>query len=128
MDTLSVKCLKFRLNDRRWLPLKVSISRMPTMMWEILVPAMHNGAEIQVEYHNIWDNFVRDCTNGMTILKRAKGSWLHPDTNALVSEPMIPVRIVCSREDILKISKFTKQHYDQHTVLAYQISTDVITT
>ena len=39
---------------------------------------------------------------------------------------MIPCRIICTKEQIIKIIDFTIQHYDQEAVLAFKISDDVI--
>jgi len=137
----SFKCLKQRLSNGSLLVHTLfaeqdrirharaffELPSIPVMMWEILVPANDkDGNEISVSYHQQWDDFVYSLSEGMTLLKTAKGTWIHPQTKTLIVEPMIPVRISCSREDIIKIAKFTKQYYNQHTVLAYQVSIDVL--
>jgi len=94
-------------------------------LWEILVPSYSNeGEEYSLGYHNIWDDKVREITNGLTILETAKGQWLSLE-NELFVEKMIPVRIHCTEEDIDKIIQITMDYYKQKAIFAYEISSNV---
>ncbi|RDJ35137.1 MAG: hypothetical protein DWQ19_09895 [Crenarchaeota archaeon] len=97
-------------------------------LWEILVPTLMGDTQkpIKTKHHRNWDQFVRKLSGGLTILHPAKGQWLRPESNELVEERMIPVRIACTEKDIQKIIKFTLQHYRQEVVMAYQISAKVL--
>lgn len=95
-------------------------------LWEILVPTVSNdGKPFRTRYHRVWDGKVRAISGGLTILHPAKGQWVCPE-GKLYSERMIPVRIMCSREEMDKIVDITLQYYAQKAVLAYKISTEVI--
>jgi hypothetical protein len=99
---------------------------MKTELWEILVPASgNNDKEFTYEHHKAWDEFVKNLTGGVTIMKTAKGQWLSP-SGKLYKDRMIPCRIICTKEQINKIVDFTIEHYNQEAVLAYKISTVVI--
>jgi hypothetical protein len=94
-------------------------------LWEVLVPTVRNdGRPFRLRYHRIWDAKVREISGGLTIFPVVKGQWVHKDI--LFAERMIPVRIVCTREEIEKILDFTLKYYDQIQVLAYCISEEVI--
>lgn len=95
-------------------------------MWEILVPTQLNcGKPIRTRQHREWDSRVRRISGGLTVLSPAKGQWISNDGD-LYKERMIPVRIVCSREEIEKIIDITMAFYDQLAVLAYKVSDEVI--
>lgn len=95
-------------------------------MWEILVPTMSNeGKPFRTRYHKVWDKKVYEITGGLTILAPVKGKWI-PKSKMLFEERMIPVRIVCSKEEIEKIIDFTIKYYSQDAVLAYKISEEVL--
>ena len=99
---------------------------MKTELWEILVPASNNkDLKFTYEHHKEWDEFVKDISGGVTIMKTAKGEWLSP-TGELYIDRMIPCRIACSYEELSIIIDFTIEHYKQKAVLAYKISDDVI--
>ena len=99
---------------------------MKTELWEILVPASNNkDLNFTYEHHKEWDAFVKKISNGVTIMKTAKGEWVSPD-GKLYIDKMIPCRIICSEEDINKIVDFTIDHYKQEAVLAYRISKRVV--
>ena len=99
---------------------------MKTELWEILVPASNNkDLNFSYEHHKEWDEFVKDISGGVTIMKTAKGEWLSP-TGVLYIDRMIPCRIACSWEQLSVIIDFTIEHYKQEAVLAYKISDDVI--
>ena len=108
------------------MPSSESSNSSLAQMWEILVPTVSNeGAKIRTEAHQIWDKKVKEVAGGLTILTPAKGVWIAPDASEY-SERMIPVRIMCSREQILRIAKMTKDYYQQLAVLVYRISEECI--
>ena len=93
-----------------------------TNLWEILVPVTNNnGHRFPLKHHKDWDNFVKEITHGLTILKTAKGIWVN-DTGIEYKEKMIPVRISCNKNQIKKIAIFTLEHYSQEAVMFYLIS------
>lgn len=96
-------------------------------LWEILVPTLMGDTQkpVRLRHHRQWDHFVRSRAGGLTILKPAKGQWIS-QTDDLYEERVIPVRIACSRKDILEICEFTLGHYRQLTVMAYRVSDEVI--
>lgn len=85
----------------------------------------NNGRPFRTRYHRVWDAKVRKLSWGLTILTPVRGQWVSPDGD-LFTERMIPVRIMCFRQDINKIVDFTMEYYDQDAVLAYMISSDCI--
>lgn len=103
-------------------------------LWEILVPhkmGKHDNSNPQlarsnknvpVPYHQIWDEYVRDLTGGLTINKVSQGHWIDKSTNKLYKELMIPVRIACTREQIDQIAEYTMEHYQQLAVFVTLIS------
>ena len=96
-------------------------------LWEILVPTMRNdGKPFRTRYHKVWDEKVRKVSGGLTIHTPAKGQWVHPDNGELFKERMIPVRIMCTREQIDKIIDITLEYYDQIAVMAYRVSDEII--
>jgi hypothetical protein len=98
---------------------------MSQMLWEILVPAATPcGATIEVAHHRTWDAFVQERAGGMTLHKPTRGTWV--DSGRVITEPMIPVRILCDAATIEEIVEFTIDHYCQEAVLAYRISECII--
>lgn len=95
-------------------------------LWQILVPTVRNGKPIRTRYHRVWDSYVRSLSGGLTILRPAKGQWVHPVSAELVEERMIPVLIACSRADILQILEYTKSYYEQDLVMASKVSEEVL--
>jgi hypothetical protein len=94
--------------------------------WEILVPASNNkDQKFSYEHHKEWDEFVKNITGGVTIMKTSKGQWVSPE-GKLYIDRMIPCRIHCTRYEIECIINFTIRHYNQEAVLAYKISDEVI--
>ena len=94
-------------------------------LYEILVPTIDNsGKPFRTRYHKVWDEKVKSISGGLTILKPVKGIWEYEGTT--YEERNIPVRIACTREEILSILKLTKDYYRQIKVMAYRISDDVI--
>lgn len=94
-------------------------------LWEVLVPCKMHDKPVRTKHHKEWDKYVRKITNGLTILKPARGQWVD-DSNELHEERMIQVRVACTDKQIDKIIDFTLRHYDQLAVMAYLISTKVI--
>ena len=95
-------------------------------MWEILVPTISNdGIPFKTKYHRIWDEKVKAISGGLTILTPTKGKWVSP-CGTEFHERMIPVRIICSREEIEQIIDITMKFYNQEAILAYKISDEVI--
>lgn len=91
-------------------------------LWEILVPEANNsGQDYPISYHQIWDEYVKNVTGGLTILKPAKGIWVSND-GVEYKERMIPVRIQCSEETICEIAGYTLRHYDQEAVMFHLVS------
>lgn len=94
-------------------------------MWEILVPTVMNGKPVRTRFHKVWDRQVYMLTGGLTILTPTKGKWVSPGGD-IFDERMIPVRIVCTKQQMDQIVTMTLHYYQQHAVLAYKISTEVI--
>ena len=95
-------------------------------VWEILVPCTKpDGRPNRTRFHRVWDGKVREITGGLTVCTPAKGQWISPN-GVTISERMIPVRLVCTREQIEKIIELTIDYYEQEAVLAYKISDVVI--
>lgn len=94
-------------------------------LYEILVPTVKNsGKPIRTRQHRVWDEKVRKITGGLTVMMPAKGQWVSPD-GVLFAERMIPVRIMCTAEQIGKIADLTAAFYEQEAVMFYKISDDV---
>ena len=93
-------------------------------LYEILVPTIYGDTlkPISTAHHKNWDAEVRKITNGLTILKPAKGQWLHE--SKLYEERTIPVRIACGPIQMNKIVDLTLRHYRQKAVMYYLISED----
>lgn len=90
-----------------------------TPLWEILVPTTSNsGKPFSVHHHRLWDQMVERLAGGLTLIQPVRGTWVDPTTNETFVERMIPVRIMCTREQIIEICKETARFYDQRAVLA----------
>jgi len=99
---------------------------MLPLMWEILVPTCSNeGKPYRTRYHRVWDERVKKISGGLTILTPTKGKWVSPNGEEF-HEKMIPVRIICNREEIELIIDMTMEYYDQEAILAYKIADEVI--
>lgn len=97
---------------------------MNDSVWEILVPTMMNDNPVRTKHHKEWDKKVKKITGGLTITPPTKGYWISPDGET-IRERMIPVRVMCTEEEINKISDITAQHYNQDAIMFYRISDDV---
>jgi len=99
---------------------------MEKHLYEILVPTMSNeGKPYRTRYHKVWDSKVREISKGLTILTPVKGQWISTAGDLYV-ERMIPVRLLCTSDEINKIVDMTMVYYNQLAVLAYKISSEVI--
>lgn len=98
-----------------------------TPLWEILVPTASNtGRPFSVRHHRVWDEHVKQLAGGMTLYPPARGSWIDPDSGSDFTERMIPVRIMCTRAQIVEICKETARFYDQLAVLATLVATETV--
>lgn len=94
-------------------------------LWEVLVPTVrNNGRPIHTRFHRVWDTKVKAIAGGLTILHPTIGYWVNEGTTH--KERMIPVRISCTREQIYKILEMTMKYYEQKTIFAYRVSSEVI--
>lgn len=95
-------------------------------LWEILVPTVRRigGKPYRTRYHRVWDAKVRSITGGLTITPPSKGEWISND-GELFRERMIPVRIMCTVEQIEQISRMSLEYYDQLAIMYYKISDEV---
>ncbi len=93
-------------------------------LFEILVPTQYGDTlkPIRTKHHKNWDAWVRRISGGLTILKSAKGQWIHKDS--LFEEKVIPVRIFCTKKDMDKIVAFSFGHYRQHAIMFYVVSNE----
>ena len=100
---------------------------MTMQLWEILVPTVRRigNKPYTTRYHRVWDTRVRAITGGLTILTPAKGQWVCP-SGILYAERMIPVRLMCTEEQIVQIADLTAKYYDQLAVMYYKVSDKVI--
>lgn len=95
-------------------------------LWEILVPTVRRvgGKPYRTRFHRVWDAKIRAIAGGVTILSPAKGQWISNE-GELHAERMIPVRIMCSKEQIEIIAKMTLEYYDQLAIMYYRVSDEV---
>jgi hypothetical protein len=104
---------------------KISLMLDNKELWEIFVPTVrNNGKPIHTRFHRVWDKKVEGISGGMTIYHPAHGRWIHGAQR--YAERMIPVRIMCTEEQMKQIAEFTVGYYDQIEVLAYRISDKII--
>jgi hypothetical protein len=97
-------------------------------MWEVLVPVSDNqGVPYSREFHKAWDSEVEKIVGpGITLLAPAKGRWYDTRGETIVTEGMIPVRIICTEGQIARVVDLTLAYYDQIEVLAYRVSDRII--
>ncbi|MFI9629254.1 hypothetical protein [Streptomyces sp. NPDC052042] len=99
-----------------------------TPLWEILVPTVSNsGRPFTVRHHRQWDALVTRIAGGLTLVQPVRGTWENPATGETYTERNIPVRITCTREQIVEICKETARFYDQIAVLAVFVATVLVT-
>lgn len=107
-------------------PLPQEKSVKESSLWEVLVPTVSNdGKPFRLRYHRVWDAKVKEITGGMTVVKPVLGTWVDDDGTEY-KERMIPVRIMCSREEVILIGEMTKVYYDQLAVMIYKISDECL--
>jgi len=98
---------------------------MKLFLWEILVPRNdNNGKDFPVSYHRLWDNEVVQIAGGLTIMKPTKGRWVDIGKELYIDR-MIPVRILCTKKQIVEIVKFTALHYVQKAIMYFKVSEEV---
>jgi hypothetical protein len=98
---------------------------MEKELWEVLVPTMsRDGKPFRTRFHRVWDAKVEAISGGLTILTPGKGTWVNEGQS--VRERMIPVRVMCTREQIDQIVDLTLEYYDQLAVMAYRVSDEII--
>jgi hypothetical protein len=102
----------------------LSIMGNNLQLWEILVPTVIDDKPVRTRYHRVWDEKIRAIAGGLTVLKPAKGQWVHK--GAVFEERMIPVRIACTESQINEIIDVTIKYYRQLAVMAYRISDKVV--
>jgi hypothetical protein len=97
----------------------------PQALWEILVPTVRNdGRPFRLRYHRVWDDKVKHVAGGLTVVAPVRGVWVSPASETF-RERMIPVRIMCTKEEMVEIAKMTKVYYDQLAVMYYCVSAEV---
>lgn len=88
-------------------------------MFEIYVPTVSNeGKPFRTRFHRVWDEKVRELTGGLTIFKPAVGQWEFE--GELFKERMIPVRIMCTENEMVAISDMTAKMYDQLAICYFK--------
>lgn len=94
-------------------------------LWEILVPTVRNdGRPFRLRYHRVWDERVKAISGGLTIVSPVRGVWISPADEEF-KERMIPVRIMCTRSEILEIAEMSKVYYEQEAIMVYLVSSEV---
>lgn len=94
-------------------------------LWEILVPTVRNdGRPFRLRYHRVWDEKVKAVSGGLTIVTPVRGVWVSEDDETF-KERMIPVRIMCTRDEIMEIAHMTKKYYEQLAIMVYRVSSEV---
>ena len=93
-------------------------------IYEILVPTMQGSDPIELSRHREWDRMVRGISGGLTIFPVGKGIWVNEE-GQVFEERMIPVRIMCTVEQMIKIVEMTYKFYEQEAIMYYRISNDV---
>ena len=94
-------------------------------LWEVLVPTVRNdGRPFHTRFHRVWDRKVEAISGGMTVFVPGKGAWVNEGQS--IRERMIPVRVMCTREQIEQIVDLTLEYYDQLAVMAYRVSDEII--
>lgn len=94
-------------------------------LWEILVPTVRNdGRPFRLRYHRVWDDRVKAIAGGLTVVTPVRGTWVSP-TSEVFKERMIPVRIMCTQEEIMKIARMSKTYYEQEAIMVYKVSDEV---
>ena len=95
-------------------------------LFEVLVPTKYGDTlkPISTKHHKNWDAVVRKISGGLTIFKPSKGQWVYD--NDLSEERIIPVRVMCSENQIKQIITFTIKHYRQKAVMYITLSLRIV--
>lgn len=94
-------------------------------LWEILVPTVRNdGRPFRLRYHRVWDERIKAIAGGLTVVTPVRGTWVSPNSETF-KERMIPVRIMCSRDEIMEIATMSKTYYEQEAIMVYKVSDEV---
>lgn len=94
-------------------------------LWEILVPTVRNdGRPFRLRYHRVWDERVKAIAGGLTVVTPVRGTWVS-QTSEVFKERMIPVRIMCTRDEIMEIARMSKTYYEQEAIMVYKVSDEV---
>ena len=92
-------------------------------LWEIFVPATTKyNVPIPVERHQEWDERVCALAGGLTLYSPVKGKY---QSDSILIDQMIPVRIACTHVQIEQIAQITCDWYDQESVLFWEVSPNV---
>lgn len=104
---------------------KIENPEAKQQLWEILVPTVRNdGRPFRLRYHRVWDERVKAISGGLTIVSPVRGVWVSP-TQEVFKERMIPVRIMCTKDEILAIATMSKTYYEQEAIMVYLVSAEV---
>ncbi len=96
---------------------------MTKSLWEIFVPRSDNDGSIIEHYvHLEWDSKVCRKVGGLTLYATIKGKYQNSD---IIVDQIIPVRIVCTADEICQIAQMTCEHYNQESVLYWEVSPNV---
>ena len=88
-------------------------------LYEILLPTT-NTIECR-NLHKEWDKKICKISGGLTILKeRGMGKWVSEDLST-ITETVLSVRIACEPQQMQAIAQITAEHYNQHSVIYYEI-------
>lgn len=88
-------------------------------LFEILVPTTINGKDLDISYHNAWDEKVCQIAGGLTILHETVGHWM--SSSGVIREKMISVKIACTPIQMLDIVSMTKKHYKQESIMVKEL-------
>lgn len=99
-------------------------------LFEIIVPKYRDNQDgtFNVVSQDTFDALFQYCvelSGGLTVLPESQGMWVNPD-GKLVSEPVIPVRVIVTAEQALSIAKLVAIEFNQKEVLVYEVSNGII--
>lgn len=127
VEKLCLRPLPHRMQPKTVLSAMTVENTATTPLWEILVPTASNaGRPFTTRQHRQWDAHIKNVAGGMTLIQPVRGSWIEPTSGEEFTERMIPVRIMCTREQIINICKETARFYDQHAVLATLVASETV--